>query len=359
MQPAAPPLLELAHRLRSLREDLWPDKRLTQARLAKALSTGGSAIAPATVASWENPTSPKLPPRDRLSAYARFFASRRSVEAEGQYRLIPADSMTEDEQTAFDDLEDELLALHKAARKPSSAELPVAGRSWHFSDSGPATIVCAQIPANERHPMARPANANYTELLSYADLDALMELHGHIRAENPTMHVFYKAATNFAADDLTGHMILLGGIGWNDITKQMTDIIDMPVRQVTHPSLDTGEIFVVNVGGKDKEFFPTWGGGNKSLVEDVGLLARMPNPLNSGRTLTICNGIHSRGVFGAVRTLTDARLRDTNERYISSNFSPESFAILMRVKVIDGKAMTPDFNTPDTVLYRWPQDTGK
>jgi hypothetical protein len=186
-----------------------------------------------------------------------------------------------------------------------------------------------------------------------------MELHGHIRAENPTMHVFYKAATNFAADDLTGHMILLGGIGWNDITKQMTDIIDMPVRQVTHPSLDTGEIFVVNVGGKDKEFFPTWGGGNKSLVEDVGLLARMPNPLNSGRTLTICNGIHSRGVFGAVRTLTDARLRDTNERYISSNFSPESFAILMRVKVIDGKAMTPDFNTPDTVLYRWPQDTGK
>lgn len=359
MHPAAPPLLELAHRLRSLRQDQWPDKRLTQAVLARALSTGGSTVAPATVASWENPTSPKLPPRDRLSTYARFFATRRSVEIEGQYQLIPADGLTEEERAAFEDLEDELLALHKAARKPTSAELPVPGRSWHFSDSGPTTLVCAQIPELERHPMAHPANPNYTELLSYADLDALMELHGHIRAENPSMDVFYRAATRVRTDDFTGHMILLGGIGWNEITKEVSGIIDMPVRQVAHPSLDTGEIFVVEVDGKDQEFFPAWGGDNNSLVEDVGLLARIPNPLNSSRTLTICNGIHSRGVFGAVRTLTHARLRDNNERYILDHFSTESFTILMRVKVIDGKAMTPDFNIPGTVLYRWPQDTSK
>ena len=43
---------------------------------------------------------------------------------------------------------------------------------------------------------------NYTELLSYADLDALVELHGHIRAENPAMDVFFKTAPNVVPDDL-------------------------------------------------------------------------------------------------------------------------------------------------------------
>jgi hypothetical protein len=357
MQPA-PPLLELAHRLRSLRQDLWADKRLTQATLAKALSTGGSTIAPATVASWENQTSPKLPPRERLTLYARFFATRRSVEIEDGYQVIPAENLTERELAAFSKLEHELLALHNAA-KPSPAELAVARRSWQFTDEGPATLVCSQIPEDERHPMASQGNPNYTELLSYADLDALMELHGHIRAENPSMDVFYRAATRVRTDDFTGHMILLGGIGWNEITKEVSGIIDMPVRQVTHPSLDTGEIFVVEVDGKDQEFFPTWGGDSNTLAEDVGLLARIPNPLNSSRTLTICNGTHSRGVFGAVRTLTHARLRDNNERYILDHFNTESFAVLMRVKIIDGKAMTPDFNIPGTVLYQWTRDTSK
>ena len=37
------------------------------------------------------------------------------------------------------------------------------------------------------------------------------------------------------------------------------------------------------------------------LLEDVAMLARLPNPFNALRTLTYCNGIHSRGVLGAVR----------------------------------------------------------
>ena len=95
----------------------------------------------------------------------------------------------------------------------------------------------------------------------------------------------------------------------------------------------------------------------RAHAEDVGLLVRVPNPLNASRTLTICNGIHSRGVYGAVRALTDAQLRDANERYISASFGDvKSFAVLMAVKVIKNKAMTPDFNSPDVVLYQWAQD---
>ena len=91
-------------------------------------------------------------------------------------------------------------------------------------------------------------------------------------------------------------------------------------------------------------------------AEDVGFLARVPNPLNSGRTLTICNGIYSKGVYGAVRSLTDTHLRDANENYISMHFgNSPSFAILMSVQVIKNKAMTPDFSSDGVVLYQWPQ----
>ena len=97
--------------------------------------------------------------------------------------------------------------------------------------------------------------------------------------------------------------------------------------------------------------------GKKALIEDVGLLARVPNPLNASRTLTICNGIHSRGVYGAVRTLTDLQMREGNEKlYINELRRARSFAIVMSVKVIKNEAMTPDFNSPDVVLYKWAQD---
>ena len=58
-----------------------------------------------------------------------------------------------------------------------------------------------------------------------------------------------------------------------------------------------------------------------------------------------------------MRTLTDAGLRDGNERYISSNFGDaKSFGILMSVKVIENQTITPDFNTPGVVLYQWGRD---
>lgn len=357
MQPLPPANLELAQRLRLLRQRRWPDVRLTQAALASALG-GEGTLASATVASWESTTSPKLPPRERMVAYARFFATRRSVEPEP--RLLPVESLTAEEQAAYEELSTELLGLRDAARKPSAGGAVATRRSWHFPNTGPATLVCAQLPKKETGSLADPADPNYTELLSFADLDALVELHGHIRAENPAMDVFYKDAPNVVPDDLSGHVILLGGIAWNDITKRMSEMTRIPVTQVSDPSVISGEIFVVEIDGKEQQFLPRWGDAeHTALVEDVGLLVRVPNPLNSSRTLTICNGIHSRGVYGAVRSLTDARLREFNEHYISTHFTnTDSFVILMRVQVIEGQAMTPDLNIPGNVLYQWPGQAG-
>jgi hypothetical protein len=355
VQSVSPEATRLARRLRHLRLQQWPDARLTQDKLAKAFS-GEEPLAAATVSSWESNTSPKLPPRYRLQAYARFFATQRSIEPPSP-RLLPLEQFMPGELAEYRRLEAELLALRSgaAAEDRDDEDIP-ARRSWHFTDEGPITLVCAELPADQTGPLADPSNPNHTELQRYADADSLAELHGHIRAENPLLIPRFKIPSAVDHDDLTGHVILIGGVVWNDLTGRLSKMANLPIKQVEHPQLDSGEIFLAEIDGKEREFWPQWTDGEpRLLAEDVGLLARVPNPLNKNRTLTICNGIHSRGVYGAVRTLTDTHLRDFNERYISANFgNSTSFAILMSVQVIENKAMTPDFSTDGVVLHQWP-----
>jgi hypothetical protein len=200
-------------------------------------------------------------------------------------------------------------------------------------------------------------NPNHTHLQAYADLDALIELFGHIRAENdPLFPVTFKLAGEVKADDLSGHLVLLGGVAWNDLTRHLLrSLRRLPVRQFESPDLATGEIFAVGRDADEQRFEPEWAPDDpKELVEDVGLLARVRNPYNSSRTLTLCNGIHSRGVLGAVRALTDVRVRDANESYLAERFGAEEYAILMRVPVFQGEALSPDLRNPESRLYEWP-----
>jgi hypothetical protein len=344
---------QLASRLRKLRLEHWdPDYRLTQGALGAALG-GNDSLSAATVASWESRENPKLPQHKWLLAYAQFFATRRSIAGETP-TLVPVESFTPEEQASHEALRNELLRLHAAAR--GEPEQVVTKRSWYFGDSGPVTFVCAQLPDEEVGALANPASPNYTELHSFGDVDALVELWGHVRMENPAMRVAYKSSVNVDADDLSGHVVIIGGIGWNEVTRRILELTSLPVTQKEDPDSPSGEIFFVEADGKETKHLPRWSEGDpKKIIQDVGLLVRMPNPMNSNRTLTMCNGIHSRGVMGTVRGLTDERLRESNERYITNNFpNSQQFGILMRIQVIEGRAMTPDFNIAGTVLYQWP-----
>ena len=225
------------------------------------------------------PGSAQLPPSERLLAYARFFATRRSIEADPP-ALVPLESFSDAELRAYEELEAELTGLREEARKPTLRPEVAVRRSWHFADPGPLTIVCAQLPPENTGSFANPADPNYTELQSFADLDALIELHGHVRAENPAMEVFCKAAPKVVPDDLSGHVVLLGGIVWNEVTKSLYDLAELPIEQVVDPEIKTGEIFVVDDGANKKKFLPKWSDSSrKVLMEDVGLLVRVPNPL--------------------------------------------------------------------------------
>jgi hypothetical protein len=344
----------LARTLRDLRESHWPEASLTQAQLAKALSKD-TRVAGATLSSWESATNPKLPPESRMRSYALFFCSERSME--GEPHLLAERDLTEAEKVTFSELETELLELYKSVREPTGRRPPVPGietYTWEFHD-GPVTIVCPEAPAETRGPLAAESDPNFTKMYQYADLDALIELYGHLRANNPELGIFFRLPSEVSADDLSGHLVLLGGSGWNNVARRLLATLrQMPIAQVTVDDLETGEIFRTSEPD-ERLYYPEWEeiDGSRELAEDVALLARVRNPYNSNRTLTICNGIHSRGVLGAVRCLTDARVRDINETYLAERFPEGDFAVLMRVPVLQGEAISPDLGNPETRLYEW------
>jgi transcriptional regulator with XRE-family HTH domain len=352
----------LARRLRDLRHSRF-SRRLTQSEVAQALSQDEPAGV-STLSAYEHLRTPTLPPERRLATYALFFATERSLDPEPH--LVPLEELSEAEDEARRDLERELLRLRM---EEIGDPLPTPARhaSWRFTDGYPITIICAELTKSDEitpGPFSEVDNPNYTRLYSFADADALMELFGHLKATNPNSSINYRLASRVTGQDLTNHIVLLGGIAWNDVARRLNDSASLPIRQVRNEKIHSGEVFEIE-GGENhgQQFLPRFQKENSGtaekpgvLLEDVALLARVPNPFNAHRTLTYCNGIHSRGVLGAVRCLTDPDVRDENERYLEENFpDPSGFVILTRVQVLGAETISPSFGNPGAVLYRSPE----
>jgi transcriptional regulator with XRE-family HTH domain len=334
--------ISLARRLRELRES----KQLTQAQLATALSSEGRVATP-TVSSWESETNPKTPPEARIRAYARFFCTERS--SAGQAQLIPEAQLTPDELDRRQELEFQLLGLFHAQDRQ-------ARRTFQF-DVGPVIVICPDVPEDVRGPLADEKNSNFTKMQQYGDLDALIELYGHLRAENSNLGVSHRLASEaVSSDDLSSHVILLGGISCNKVTRRIQSVLgQVPIIQAAVDDLKDGDIFCVKTSDAVQSFYPEFGdlGDGKELLADVAYVARLRNPFKIDRTLTICNGIFSRGVLGAVRCLTDPGVREENEKYLADRFPDGEFAMLLRVQVVDNKTLAPDLQDPAARLYEW------
>ncbi len=365
----------LAQRLRSLREHHWPEK-VTQSELAQAFG-GRKPISVPLISSWESLNSKVIIPSKWVDAYATFFATGRSLSGDSP-RLLKLSEMTETERQAREDLRKELLALRNNAQRaitepPSTADHPatlppaaskVASGLWHFPDGAPITIVCAQVPEGmlKEFKYANPRHPDFIKLYTYADLDSLFELFGHIRAANPGSQVNLVAANQLASDVYTTHLVVLGGVDWNKATRQVLGQLSLPVRQVTDWDAGVVPYFEVVVDGKQIRHKPLLdnsanadGEANEPLLRaDVALFARAVNPYNTLRTVTVCNGMYGNGTYGAVRALTDAEFRDRNNTFVRDNFGDKKeFCILTRVKIEDSVAVTPDWNVAGTVLFQW------
>lgn len=353
---ASPASSMLARRLRELRHTRFPGVRLTQADVARALSEDES-VAASTLSAWENVRNPVLPSHRRLACYARFFATARSLE--GGPHLLALTELTDAEGELHQELERELFRL----RDEDAGETVTSHQSWRFDDGAPITVICSERPRSD-DPLGDVDNPNYTRLYRFADADALVELIGHLNASNPGAAVNYLLASQVTRKDLVNHIVLLGGIAWNYVTRRLNASAALPVRQVEIEGIQSGEVFEIKDGpSQGKQFLPHFqddiAGTDAEpgvLLEDVAMLARLPNPFNALRTLTYCNGSHSRGVLGAVRCLTDLDVRDDNESYLQEIFpSSDRFVILMRVQVLGGETLSPSLKNPDAVLFQWPE----
>jgi transcriptional regulator with XRE-family HTH domain len=327
----------LGQRLRELRASA--PGALTQRKLAELLGTS-----PSTISMEEK--GERLPSAARLTTYARLFSSPRSFA--GEPRVLEKEDLTDEELEMFRQLERELLQLRTEASTESGTwESGAPERIWRFTDGAPITIVCADVPLekDKRPSYWDPQDPNYVRAASFADLDALLDLFGHLRAENPTTTVRIRAAADFGREDMGGHVVLLGGVTWNPYARALYSQLRLPVRQ--RPDQD--DVFETIVTDGQPEAFPPVLDETGAMVEDVGLFARGPNPKDPAGTLTICSGVTTRGVRGAVLCFADPvlhDLREKNQRYIAERFAGhDDYGFLLRVELMPGRDRQP--STPD------------
>jgi hypothetical protein len=340
-----PAAIRLAERLRDLREGA--PVPLTQSDLGHALAGDKGTVGPAAVSSWENPTSGRLVPASRLDAYARLFCTPRSFE--GGVRLLADSELTPDERSVFTELKEELAGLREVAGRQGSP-FGEARSMWHFPDGSRITLVCSRLPSKQRVPSSDPDALNYVRLSELADLDALIEIYGAIRAYNPTSRVVIMAAQDLRQRDVANHLVLIGGLTWKTVNPWFSRIFPVPI-EAGDPA-DREAIVINDPDDGEREFKYQIADGE--LVEDVGFFARGRNPSAPRRTLTICGGITTRGVLGAARCFIDLEMRESNEQYLFPRFPDGStYCVVMRVPVIKRDPLTPDLSKKENRLFEW------
>ena len=346
------PARRLAERLRDLREQ----QHLTQKQLARALG-GTGALSIATVSLWEKPDSGRLPPPQRLAAYAQLFCTSRSF-ASGAPRLLREDDLTEQEQGRKAELYGELLALRERAQSTGAATSSRERSSreqrssiWHFPDGAAVSIVCSDAPEGAEPSYAHPSHLNYSRYARHADLDALIEVFGQVRADNPASMIRILPTEELTQDFALNHLVFIGGKA--AAAAYFAQDIPLPTAEPTGET----HIFTSRVREEERKFASLIDDG--ALTQDVGLIARGPHPNVPQRTVTVLSGITSRGVYGAALCFTDQHVRDANEQYLNDAFgSADAFCILMYVPVQNNMALPPNLWRDDSRLYEWSAETG-
>jgi transcriptional regulator with XRE-family HTH domain len=339
-----PRVTPLAGRLRQLRVGGLPGQQpLTQLALGRALG-----VSVPLISSWEHGT---VPPPERLDDYARYFALARPATS-----LPGAGQLSDDEQRTYRNLRQDLLALR------DQIGIPEAPSPLRFPPGEAITIVCSELPPHLRARFGHDSvdDPDYVDSYKYADLDALLELLTFIRGLNPSNPTTVGIPRELSTDDLTAHLIALGGVDFNQVTEAvLTDLTQVPVKQLrraTHH--DTGAFSVGFADGTRAELTPKLRrdqGGN-TLREDVAHFLRAPNPYNQARTLTFFNGMYSRGSYGVVRALTDPKIQERNAAYVARRFhGVDTYSIVCRVKIVANEVVVPDWTVDDIRLHEWPE----
>ena len=337
---------ELAARLRELRIAGHP-RSLTQATIGRALG-----VSVALISAWEHGRVPQL---EYLDAYARLFAGKQATNGT-QLRVPEADQMSDGERADYDEIRRELVALRSGAATGSGQ---TATSPLQFPPGEAITIVCSELPAKLRAklPNTDALDPDFVESYKYADLDPLIALLPFVQKLNHTSTVKISTSGKLSNDDLSNHLITLGGLDFNALTEEALKFLSaFPVDQLPRYSYEDIGGFVVYDGDRPTTHRPRLvdNGGRKVLAEDVAHFLRTPNPHNHQRTLTSFNGMYSRGSLGSVRALTDPTIGQRNSEYVADRFGDaDTYSIVCRVRIFANKIVVPDWTLPDVRLHEW------
>ena len=150
------------------------------------------------MSAWESETNPAAPSRARIRDLATFYASERSWNGERRPTAAGRGTLARQNATTAKQLARELQLCSSYLSRPTDA----ADRRRDQIDT--------LVPAGPGHPHRRgrlddletkghpytdPEDLNYTDLLTFADADALIELFGFLRKVNPDSDVRFTVPT--------------------------------------------------------------------------------------------------------------------------------------------------------------------
>jgi hypothetical protein len=345
-----------------------------------------------------------MPSEDRLREYALLFSSGGSGNREPVLR--DRESLTADERRAMEALETDLRALRDLALVGVQESLATESVEsfWAFHDGRPIVIIGSEQPPEVLAgvPEADKHHPDFVEFMHYADADAVVEIFGQIRADNPTSDVrclLPPAVRN--NEHLTHHVVVIGGAAVNRYAEWFAQVSEVPApfrssapaslldpgnwqqryfsvpaelaRGLDWPDVDFGEDDQGNAVARLSARMRGWvtvpartrdastsddaRDRVENVYQDLALIARQPNPLDPTATVTLVYGLFSRGTFGAARALTDPEVRQSNQAYLRTHFdASKRFWMLCRVLCDRRLPLTnsPDFHRPGTVLIARP-----
>lgn len=252
-----------------------------------------------------------------------------------------------------DGMERWLLAWERVAntegKAGSAADRPSI---WHFPAGSRVTLVSYRLPPDRLPPSASVNDLNHVRLSALADLDTLVDVYGAIRAYNPTSQITIMAAQDLTKQDVANHLVLIGGLTWEAVTKWFSRIFPVPID--AGDPFERGAIVVHDPDSDTEDLKFSYVLDGDELVEDVGFFICGKNPTAPRRSLTICGGITTRGVHGAALCFIDGEMRENNEEYCVSRFPHGStYCIVMKVPVANNDTLTPDLSKKENRLFEW------
>lgn len=223
---------------------------------------------------------------------------------------------------------------------------------WHYDADSTVIIVCPQLPLEMRSCLADPDNRNHNPSQKLADLDAAIEIFGHVRSASPAAQIRICSAAELDGDLAAEHLIVVGGAAWNTASSWFCSALELPIRQVTAPAQE--EYFTLDGVGDDREFRPnvvTTATGVSG--HDIGFFARAPNPFRTDRTVTMFNGVLSFGVLGMVRAFANPAVGGANQDLVASRPASTPYCLFVRVPIYNSTVPAVDITAAENRLFEW------